>query len=96
MPMPKGFKSKNGYATVKDYTGGADYRTIAESMTSAGYKMNHATARNIFLGALRKIARPVHQIHGLSDNQEDLQRTAKDPRFQSGIADILSSLKEKK
>jgi hypothetical protein len=92
MPMPKGFKSKNGYATVTEFESGADYRTIAETMTKSGHKMNHATARNVFLGALRKIAKPVHKMHGLSENQDDLQVTAKDPRFQSGVAEILETL----
>ena len=92
MPMPKGFKSKNGYATVTEFEAGADYRTIAEAMTKSGHKMNHATARNVFLGALRKIAKPMHRMHGLTDNQEALQRTAKDPRFQSGVAEILETI----
>ena len=92
MSMPNGFKSTHGYATVKDYDGGSDYRTIAEKMSAAGYKMNHATARNVFLSALRKIAKPVHDMHGKSDKYEDLQVTAKDPRFQSGVAEILSSI----
>lgn len=92
MPMPKGFKSTNGYATVTEFSGGSDYRTIAEKMTTSGHKMNHATARNVFLGALRKIAKPVHKMHGLSESHEDLQVTAKDPRFQSGVAEILESI----
>lgn len=92
MSMPKGFKSEHGYATTKDYDGGSDYRTIAEQMTSQGFKMNHATARNVFLSALRKIAKPVHDMHGKSNNYEDLQKTAKDPRFQSGVAEILESI----
>ena len=81
MPMPKGFKSKNGYATVTEFEGGAAYRS---------------TARNVFLGALRKIARPVHQLHGLSDKQDILQATAKDPRLQSGVAEILESIRRSK
>jgi hypothetical protein len=96
MPMPKGFKSKNGYATVTEFEGGADYRSIAETMSMNGHKMNHATARNVFLGALRKIARPVHQLHGLSDKHDILQATAKDPRFQSGVAEILESIRRTK
>ena len=92
MPMPKGFKSKNGYATVTEFSDGADYRAIAERMTKAGYKMNHATARNVFLGALRKIARPIHAMHKISESQTDLQETAKDPRFQSGVAEILEAI----
>ena len=92
MPMPKGFKSKNGYATVTEFEKGADYRTIAEKMSKSGHKMNHATARNVFLGALRKIAKPMHQLHGISENHECLQATAKDPRFQTGVAEILEAI----
>ena len=93
MPMPKGFKSANGYATTKTFAGGEDYRTIAVKMTNDGYKMNHATARNVFLSALRKIARPVHKLNGVSVSEECLQKTAKDPRFQAGVADILNAIK---
>ena len=92
MPMPKGFKSKNGYATTKKFAGGEDYRAIAEKMTASGYKMNHATARNVFLSALRKIARPIHQVNNLGTSDKILQKTAKDPRFQAGVAEILSSI----
>ena len=95
MSMPKGFKSAHGYATTKEYDGGADYRTIANQMTNRGYKMNHATARNVFLSALRKIAKPVHDMHKKNDSYDSLQRTAKDPRFQSGIAEILASIKSR-
>ena len=95
MPMPKGFKSKHGYATIKEFGGGADYRTIAKKMSDNGYKMNHATARNVFLSALRKLAKSVHQIHNLSMSDDDLQKTAKDPRFQSGVAEILEGINNK-
>ena len=92
MPMPKGFKAQNGYATTKTFDGGEDYRTIAIKMSKNGHKMNHATARNVFLSALRKIAKPVHQLNGVSTNEDSLQKTAKDPRFQAGVAEILNSL----
>lgn len=92
MPMPKGFKSKNGYATTKQFAGGEDYRSIAEKMTASGHKMNHATARNVFLSALRKIAKPVHQVNNIATSDQILQRTAKDPRFQAGVAEILNSI----
>ena len=93
MPMPKGFKSTHGYATNKTFEGGEDYRSIAEKMTSNGHKMNHATARNVFISALCKLAKPIHGFHGLSPAEDSLKRTARDPRFQSGIAEILSSIK---
>ena len=94
MTMPKGFKSEHGYASAKEYAG-ADYRTIAEKMSSNGFKMNHATARNVFLSALRKIAKPVHNLNGVADDYDNLQRTAKDPRFQSGVAEILQSINKR-
>ena len=96
MPMPKGYKAEHGYATNKAFAGGEDYRTIACEMTSRGHKMNHATARNVFLSALRKIAKPVHKMNELSTSDDDLQKTAKDPRFQSGVADILNSINIKR
>ena len=37
MSMPKGFKAKNGYATVGE-RGGLGYREIAEVMTANGDK----------------------------------------------------------
>ena len=92
--MPKGYKSQHGYATNKVFEGGQDYRTIAETMTAAGSKMNHATARNVFISALCKIAKPIHSMHGAPNNDASVQRTAKDPRFQSGIAEIISTLKD--
>ena len=88
MSMPKGFKSSNGYATVSS-TGGMDYRKIAEKMTSEGHKMNHATARNIFLRAMKKIASPIHDMYDLEQDEVSITRTAKDPRFQESIMEII-------
>ncbi len=92
MPMPKGHKIQHGYSTNKSFDGGHDYRTIAEKMTSSGHKMNHATARNIFLSAMYKIAKPVHALNGQSTSEDILKRTAGDPRFQAGVAEIISSI----
>ena len=63
MSMPKGHKSENGYATVSSIENGLDYRSIAEIMSAEGYKMNHATARNIFLKAMKKLAKPIHELY---------------------------------
>lgn len=94
MPMPKGHKSKFGYATVKTFSGGSDYRAIAEEMTKAGYKMNHATARNVFLSALTKIAEPIQAMQDGSPSK-DVNSTVRDPRFQEGVAAILSEINQK-
>jgi hypothetical protein len=86
MSMPKGFKAKNGYATVGD-RGGLGYREIAEIMSDDGYPMKHSAARNYFLQGMRKLAGPVMELYGLPKDEVD--RIALDPRFQESIADIM-------
>jgi hypothetical protein len=85
MSMPKGTKFKSGYATVTNQ--GMGYREIAEEMTSGGCKMNHATARNHFLRAMEKIAKPMVGLIGGDLSAKDL---AQNPSFQESLADIMS------
>jgi len=89
--MPKGHKSQNGYATVTSIEGAKDYRTIAEHMTESGHKMNHATARNVFLRAMKKIAEPLHTMYDMPIDEASIMRTAKDPRFQESVFEIVSA-----
>ena len=89
MPMPKGHKSKNGYATVQS-KGGMGYREIAEVMSSRGDEMNHSTARNVFLRAIRKIAKDACDSSGINVLSADLEKVASDPRFQSGLIEIIT------
>jgi hypothetical protein len=86
--MPKGYKSEHGYATVASNEGCMGYREIAEVMTGAGDKMNHSTARNIFLRAMEKIAGEVCT----SFDGQDSRRVSQDPRFQSAIYEIIASM----
>ena len=86
--MPKGTKFKSGYATVTDQ--GLGYREIAEVLTKEGYKMNHATARNYFLRAMEKLAKPMVD---LVDTGRTAQELAADPQFQDAMIQILSSKK---
>jgi hypothetical protein len=87
--MPKGFKSRKGYATITDIPNGMDYRKIAEKMSESGDKMNHATARNVFLKAMVKIAAPIHDLYQLDKSDDAIMRTAKDPEFQMGVIDMM-------
>ena len=90
MSMPKGTKFKSGYATVTNQ--GLGYREIAEVMTAEGHKMNHATARNYFLRAMEKLAKPMVQ---LMDNDRSVQEVAEDPNFQTAMIEILSNKKSR-
>ena len=94
MSMPKGYKSEHGYATVAGQAGGLDYRTIAEKMTDDGHKMNHATARNIFLRAMKKLAAPVCEVFGEESNDSTVNRTARDPRFQESMIELVAQIYE--
>ena len=91
MTMPKGFKSTNGYATTSEL-GGKSYQQIADIMTSRGYKMNHSTARNLCVDGLKKIVACVIEQQGLSFDDKTIKKIAKDPRFQSGLCDILKEI----
>ena len=84
--MPKGHKVETGYATVSGDDGCLGYREIAEKMTEEGHVMNHSTARNVFLRAMKKIADPITQSYG----GPGPQKLANDPRFQSCVQEILS------
>jgi len=92
MSMPRGHKAQHGYATVSSLEGGLGYREIAEKMTEDGDKMNHSTARNIFLSAMRKLARDACDMMGVEPTEENLKRVSSDPRFQSGVIDILKEM----
>ena len=92
MSMPAGFKSSHGYATVKATQGGMGYREIAEVMTERGFKMNHSTARNIFLSAMSKIAESVCDLYDCDTGDNNLKKVSSDPRFQSGVLDVLRDM----
>ncbi|MDB4337475.1 hypothetical protein OAA09_00495 [bacterium] len=90
--MPKGYKVDRGYATVNEL-GGLDYRSIAEQMSSDGSKMNHATARNVFVRGMSKIAREVCTMYGKDCSHKNLKTVAIHPGFQSAIAEMISEIK---
>ena len=91
MSMPKGIKIERGYATVTDLSG-MDYRSIAEKMTEEGFKMNHATARNVFVKGLSKIAREVCVLYGRDCSPENLKSVAISPVFQNAIAEMITEI----
>ena len=88
MPMPKGYTSEFGYATVSSDEGCLTYREIADALTASGDKINHSTARNIFLRAMRKIAKKVmHDVKGV-----DPDVLAEDPRFQKAVQEFATEI----
>jgi len=92
MSMPKGFKTTHGYATVRASESGLGYREIAEHMTDSGDKMNHSTARNIFLSAMSKFATNACSLYDAQPTRENIKRISADPRFQSAILDMIKEM----
>lgn len=89
MAKPKGHKSQHGYSVFTEFDGGLGYKDIAEKMTASGHKMNLSTARNVLVSALDKVATGVCEAYGVEASDDELKRIASDPRFQSGVYDLL-------
>ena len=88
MPMPKGYKKETGYGSSKSL-GGMSYHQIADTMNDQNFKMNHSTARNVFVNGLVKIAGSITKIQGHNFDYKKLKSIAIDPRFQEAIAEYM-------
>ena len=95
MPMPKGYKKETGYGSSKSL-GGKSYHQIAEEMNNKDYKMNHSTARNIFVNALIKIASNICQSYGQKLCEKEIKKIAIDPRFQEAVAEYMREIEHER
>jgi len=77
----------NKYITI---TEGEDYRTIAAKMTDLGYKMNHATARNILLSGMKKFIRSVSSELGHPIDEDEALSLIMRQDIHEVIGDILT------
>lgn len=91
MSMPRGAKIARGYATVCEEDG-ENYRTIAEQMQQQGHKMNHASARNYVLRAMKKFAQGFAEAKGEDFSETELEQIAKSPSFQSGVSELMQRI----
>lgn len=90
MALKKGTKIERGYATVDD--DGVNYREISELMTEIGHPMNHSSARNYLLRAMRKFAAGLAGAHGVDLRGDALEAVATSPAFQSLVGDLLQQV----
>ena len=91
MPMPKGYKKETGYGSSKTL-GGMSYQQIAKEMNKKDFKMNHSTARNIFVTGLMKIAEGVASLHEVQYSQKEIKKIAIDPRFQEAVSEYMKEI----
>lgn len=82
---------KKGYATVSAEEG-VDYRTISETMTALGHKMNHSSARNHVVRLMRKFAEEYSNAWGVNLTDEQADSIARSPMFQSGVSEVINEI----
>ena len=58
-------------------------------MNEMGYKMNHSTARNIYVNALTKIAKQVTELYDIENDDKNLKKIAINPDFQSAVSTFM-------
>ena len=95
MSMPKGFKSENGYGTSKQFEG-KTYHEIADYMRDQGFKMNHSTARNVYIQSLVKVAEEISSLYNIKQDSKDLVKIAINPDFQESVRDFMSDINEER
>ena len=93
--MPKGYKKETGYGSSKSL-GGMSYQEIAENMNNKNFKMNHSTARNIFVSGLMKIAEGVASMHDIDYSKKEIKKIAIDPRFQEAVSEYMKEIEYEK
>ena len=72
---------------------GVNYRDIAETMTLLGFPMNHSSARNYVVRVMKKfVAAYAIYMYGRDLSDERMVEIAKDPVFQSGVAELLHAI----
>jgi len=95
MSMPKGYKKETGYGTGKNL-GGFSYHKIAEVMNEKQFKMNHSTARNIYVNGLMKIVESISGMYGIKMDKKKIKNIAIDPRFQEAVAEYMREIEHER
>lgn len=77
------------YVTISDDEEAEGYRNISAIMTKAGHKMNHSSARNYVLRAMKKFAYAIAKQEGVRLSDERAWEIAKNPTFQKTIGELF-------
>ena len=77
---------KKEYITLDE---GIDFRKIADIMTRAGYKMNHATARNQLMSALQKLLTNIVKQTEVKPDREKIEEMMNSQEIHNALADVL-------
>lgn len=78
---------KKQYVTLKN--GGTDFRKMAQIMTDAGYKMNHATARNQLIIAMENLVGHVSSSLKTKLTKKQIKDIVNAQEIHDDLADII-------
>lgn len=84
-------KKQKKYVTIDE---GTDFRTIAKIMSENGFKMNHATARNVLIMAIKKLLSYSAERVGVKITENELLSLIKDQEVHTALADVLYLAKQ--
>jgi hypothetical protein len=80
-------KTTKKYVTLRD--GGCDFRKMSKIMTKAGYKMNHATARNQLMLAIETLITHTSSKLKMKLAKSQVRDMVTSQDLQNNLADVL-------
>jgi len=80
-------KKNKKYVTIK--SDGTDFRKMAEIMTEAGFKMNHATARNQLILALETIVNHMSSSFNTKITKKHVKNLLNSQEIHDDLSDII-------
>lgn len=76
------------------FEGGTEYREIADIMTTAGYEMNHTSARNHVLRVMKKLAASYSNAWGIRLSDDKLEGMIRSPHFQDSVGELMGMIED--
>lgn len=73
---------------------GVDFRTVSKKMTEAGWTMNHATARNHLMIAMRNFVSEISKELKLNLSEENIQNIISNNDLHENLVDVLHNIAE--
>lgn len=94
-PVAETAKPKNKREVNKKYivlSDGADFRTVSKKMTEAGWVMNHATARNYLMVAMKNFVTELSKELKMPMSEETVQQIISNNDLHDNLVDILDKI----
>jgi hypothetical protein len=68
---------------------GCDFRKMAKIMTDAGFKMNHATARNQLIMAVDSLLMKISSTLNANITSDEIEKLRNNQEIHNNLADVL-------